>query len=133
MINTLKDFLQFGLQELEKDCHQYRRGEKYIAVDSYDFAGTCFATKKEAKEMWQEKNKEEKTPNIMNTFEIEGTTWELCSKKTPKALRENNSLQYDECYYWLQDGEFYEESLHSDDGHFDSMTVAESSLLCDLF
>ena len=60
MKQTLKDFLNYGLNKL--DAGEYKaeieNGEKYLANDSSDFSGAFFRTKKEAIEMHKDQQKD---------------------------------------------------------------------------
>lgn len=60
MKSTLKDFLIYGLRKLDEPAYADGcENNRYIVVDGYDFAGTYFLTKQEAKEMFNDKKNEE--------------------------------------------------------------------------
>lgn len=63
MKQTLKDFLVYGLNPIDKNSSSkderiaYATGERWQGNDNSDFPTTYFTTKREAAEMWRQKRK----------------------------------------------------------------------------
>jgi len=59
MKQSLKDFLEYGLNKVDESDEHYKLGERYIGNYASQYDGVYFYKKKEAKEKYNQDKKEE--------------------------------------------------------------------------